>query len=89
MATSKPSWPWLEAGFGLRLTNSNPYYQAVQDVMNYCDSVARKNLSRKFSHSSSTQSKSDGYLAHYSLAVEAVEAIKSDGVQKKKRKNKQ
>ena len=34
------------------------------------------------------QSKSYGYLAHNSLAVEAVEAIKSAGAQKKKRKSK-
>ena len=56
--------------------------------MKYCDSVAQKNLGRKFGHSTATQSKSYGYLAHNSLAVEAVEAIKSAGVQKKKRKNK-
>ena len=56
--------------------------------MKYCDSIAQKNLSKKFGHSSSTQSKSYGYLAHNSLAVEAVEAIKSAGVQKKKRRNK-
>ena len=54
--------------------------------MKYCDSVAQKNLSRKFGHSISTQSKSYGYLAHNSLAVEAVEAMKSAGMEKKKRK---
>lgn len=55
--------------------------------MKYCDNIAQKNLSRKFGHSEGTQSKSYGYLAHNSLAVEAVEAIKSAGRAKRRNVN--
>lgn len=43
--------------------------------MKYCDGLDQRNLSKKFGHSERTQSKSYGYLAHNSLAVEAVEAM--------------
>jgi hypothetical protein len=43
--------------------------------MKYSDGLAQRNLSKKFGHSERTQSNSYGYLAHNSLAVEAVEAM--------------
>ena len=54
--------------------------------MKYCDSLAQRNLSRKFGHSEKTQTISYGYLAHNSLAVEAVDAIKKAEKKKSRKK---
>ena len=51
--------------------------------MKYCDALDQRNLSKKFGHSERTQDKSYGYLAHNSLAVEAVEAMQK-AVKKRK-----
>ena len=48
-------------------------FQAVQDIMKYCVGLDQRNLSKNFGHSERTQSKSYGYLAHNSPAIEAVE----------------
>lgn len=61
-------------------------FQAVQDIMKYCVGLDQRNLSKKFGHSERTQSKSYGYLAHNSLAIEAVEAMEK--AEKKRAKNK-
>ena len=49
--------------------------KAVKDIIKHCDDIAKRNMTMKFGHSEATQRKSYGFLAHNSVAVEAVEAI--------------
>ena len=51
--------------------------QAIKDVVNNCDEMSKKTLALKFAHNESTRDKHYNYLAFNSIAVRAVETMKT------------